>query len=358
MSASRSTLTAAALLLALPGAALFMPACGSSDEETDAGSTTGGGGTTGGDVEPEDSGPPPDPIPPLAPAFGPFTGTFDVNGAGNLFVLEVDGQLALQLTAHPDHYLGRYVAPAADAGRPDAGRVDAGRPVDGGVDAGPPIGGLSFTSRLLYPELETCGALTLNGRFDADAGRWTATQGVCTGTSLGSGTVTGARKLAPNFYKQDLAWSGVFDGTETAATGNGCTRAAGTRSVKVAVSLPRGGGQATVWVLGDGLKDELYFGALGDGGSSLALRARDPIDRPSSTMSLTVDPDAGTLTATREADVRNGASACVAKLTLTGTRRLTSEPPDAGPLPSDAGTTDAGRADAGRPDAGRGDGGP
>ena len=159
--------------------------------------------------------------PAIADTLGPFSGEFDVNGAGELFALQVDGHLALVINDPSQSYLG-----TADAGH--------------------------FKTEIAYPDLETCAPETFDGSY-ADGG-YSGTQAFCANGELASGPLVGVRFIGAQLYRQDLAWSGAYDATEIADPSNTCARVTGSHKLVFGVARDLDGGAVTAALFGDGLK--------------------------------------------------------------------------------------------------------
>ena len=227
--------------------------------------------------------------PDVATSFGAFTGAYDVNGAGELFAIQVDGHLALQVNDPSQTYLGI---------------VDAGG---------------KFSTEIVYPELETCGALTIDGTYKEDAG-YNATEVFCTAGTFASGPLVGQRFNAP-IYKQNLAWSGVYDLFEKPSASNGCTfLPSGNTKVSVGVARDRDGGSAMA-ALFDTIASEMVTGGVDDTSGILHAHALDSSGNDTDSFSLYFLSDGG-VQGTRELLlVDSNDNPCTAELNLSGTKR-------------------------------------
>jgi hypothetical protein len=255
--------------------------------------------------------------PALAPGFGPFTGTYDVNGGGLLLAVQVDGYLGLQVNDKDHQYLGVS---------------------DGGTLGGSPVG--LFRARTTNGTLEDCGPVTLTGTYYNTVGQYKSVSTVCTlGTST-DGPLQGARYIGGEYYRQDLSVSGVYDLVETPTSFNTCTgTGAPPYRLKLGVSVGEGDRPSLLLAAGDTVLDQLLTGDVADGG--LVGSATDPVGRLVGSISLHAQPD-GTFAGTRHFKGGTDAAPCVADLTLAGSRRAA----------PDGGAPDAGHPDAGHPDGG------
>jgi len=284
---ARSPAFTSVLIAAL--AAALAGCHGSADIDTDAGSVIDGGPDSGyvTPVDVEDAGPVTH-DPDIATSFGPFTGAYDINGVGELFAIQVDGHLAIQLNDPSQTYLGS---------------------IDGGA----------FQTEIVYPELETCGALTVDGTYKEDAG-YKATQVFCAAGTFASGPLAGQRFATPNIYRQNIAWSGVYDLTEKPSAGNDCTFIAPTAKLSVGVARDRDGGSATV-ALFDTQNPELVYGGVDDTSGILRAHAVDSAGNDTDSFSLFFLVDGG-VSGTRELQlVDSNDNPCTGELSLTGTKR-------------------------------------
>lgn len=230
--------------------------------------------------------------PNLAKTLGVHSGAFDVNGSGLLFVIEVDNRLALQLNGQPNLYIGA---------------------LDGGADAG------GFSARLVYPDLEDCGPVTVAGRF-TDSSDYQATNVFCANGTPVSGPVVGTRYIGARAYKQNLIWSGAYDAVEFAAPGSACPLDGGSRPLTLGVARDRDGGATAVFVANDGLKEEVVFGSVDDTSGVLSARALDPLGRPTSSLTLFYTVDGG-VGGSRSVDLGTAAAPCPAQLRYFGAKR-------------------------------------
>jgi hypothetical protein len=241
--------------------------------------------------DPFDAGPPlRDPN--LSKTLGVHSGAFDVNGSGLLFVIEVDNRLAMQLNGQPNLFIGAF---------------------DGGSDGG------AFSARLVYPDLEDCGPVTLAGRF-TDSSDYRAINDFCANGAAVSGPVVGARYIGARAYRQNLIWSGAYDAIESAASTSTCALDAGSRPLTLGVARDHDGGSSTVFVANDGLKEEVVFGAVDDATGILTASALDPLGRATSTFTLFYTVDGG-VGGTRSVDLGTAAAPCPAELRFYGAKR-------------------------------------
>jgi hypothetical protein len=313
-----------ALLLALLASACHPQDNSGSGSSSGSGSGSGSSGGSSGSSGDVDSGPPPDAGPPmatdagaaLAPGFGAFTGTYSVNGGGLLMAVQVDRHLALLLNGEPQAYLG-----LADAGHVDGGfaTTDAGRQLQA-------LEVETFHTELVYPDLEDCGPVTLEGTYQVAAATYQAENDFCSVGMPVTVTFPGAQLVGPDFFRQDLGRSGVFDLRETPAPDNACTTTAGgPYPLVVGLSAGVDGGPALGLAAGDGLLDAIYVPDPGDGGL-LTAHALDPLGRPVGTLVLQPLPDGGWNGIRRfsslDGDVDGGqGTPCSASLSLSGSRR-------------------------------------
>jgi len=237
-------------------------------------------------VEPLDSGSQRNPN--IAPGLGAFTGAYDVNGAGELFALQVDDHLALELNDAQHLFLGT-------------------------------IDGTAFDAGLIYPELASCGVGALVGAFDRDGG-YAATESFCAGGQQVSAPISGQRFSSPNVYRQELAWSGAYDATETGASANGCAAAASAHPLIIGVARDLDGGAVTALLTGDGLAEELVFGAVDADTGVLNARAKDSAGGDTSSFSLYFLVDGG-VAGTRAFHLGPDAGDCDATVDFTGAKR-------------------------------------
>ena len=309
-------------------AALMMVACkpgGSSSSSSSGGSSGGDGYVDSGPVDVVlDAGPPLDAGPIVAAGFGPFTGAYTVNGGGLLLAAQIDGHVALLVSGEPNAYLG-----IADAGILDGGRPlpDAGPLPDGGVRTTQVYAAQYFRTETEYAATETCGPITLDGVYNTGLGSYAAQNDLCTAGSPSTAEILGVRLIGSEFFRQDLAQSGVFDLTETPSSSDGCSYARTPPfPVKVGFSVPLDGGAGIVMVVGDGILDEIDQPAATVGGK---LSAHSIDMNAFNNGSLTLGPPSGnTWTGTRTfaytPNYGDGGfgTTCAASLTLSGTQRI------------------------------------
>lgn len=318
------------------------------------GGSSGGSGSSGyvdsGPTYPDiDAGPPLDAGPIFAPGFGPFTGAYTVNGGGLLLALQIDGRLGLLLNDEPNAYLGfvdaggpvdageldaghldaghldagHLDAGHEDAGELDAGHLDAGHEDAGHLDAGVEIASELFQTEIVYADLEACGPVTLAGVYDVAAFDYTAVNDYCAAGSPVSIAFPGARFVGEEFFRQDLARSGVFDVTETAGVTNACQfPSAGPYHALVGFSVGLDGGPAMAMVVGDGTLDEIDI-PQPPSGAALSAQSVDSQGKPMGL--ITLQPGSGaSWTGTRTFTYLGsdgGAAPCVASMSLAATRR-------------------------------------
>ena len=281
LAGSSASLRRMARSLAL-GIALFaLAGCTGSVNPTGDGGIGDAGPTP---VEPLDSGSSKNP--PIATTFGPFTGAFDINGAGELFAIQVDDHLGIELNDLQHLYIGAI----------DGGAFDAG---------------------LIYPDLASCGVGALGGRFDPDSG-YAATEQFCAGGQQVSAQIFGNRFTGSNTYRQELAWSGAYDLTEKPSSSNGCSGITGPHPLTVGVARDLDGGAVTALLAGDGLLDELAFGAVDVNTGILSARAKDSAGNDTSQLTLYFLVDGGVGGARTFIEPVNG---CNAAFDLAGSKR-------------------------------------
>jgi hypothetical protein len=258
-----------------------------------------------------------------APGFGPFTGAYTINSGGLLLAAQIDGYVAILLNGEPNAYLG-----TADAGHVDGGRPlpDAGLLPDGGHPGTILDAAQYFNTELEYAALETCGAITLDGTFNATKESYVAVNNLCTAGSPSTVDFPGTQLLGSEFFAQDLSQSGVFDVTETPTASDGCVYPRTPPfHAKIGFSVGLDGGPALAMVVGDGIFNEIDLPAAPSAGK-LTAHSIDVNGNANGT--LTLGPPSGTTwTGTRTfaytpiyGDGGVG-SLCAASLALSGTER-------------------------------------
>ncbi len=306
-------------------ALLLVVGCKPNSSNTDGGEEDAGPGyVDSGPVDVVlDAGPPVDSGPVIASGFGPFTNAYTVNGGSLFLAAQIDGHVALLVGGEPNAYLG-----IADAGHLDGGRAlpDAGPLPDGGIRTTNVYAVEYFRTEIEYPDLETCGPITLDGVYNEDTLAYTAQNNLCTAGSPSVVNFPGTQLIGAEFFRQDLAQSGVFDLTETPATGDTCAYpSAPPFHVKVGFSVGVDGGPAMAMVVGDGILDEIDLPVPATGGK-LTAHSVDSSGNAAGTLSLG-PPTGTTWTGTRTftytpfyADGGSGTT-CAASLTLSGAKR-------------------------------------
>lgn len=247
-----------------------------------------GGEVDAGSVEPEPDSGPILKSPNIADTLGPNTGAYDVNGGGRLLVIEVDGRVGLEVSDQQDLFLGA---------------------IDGG----------QFQSETLFPDQESCGPVTLDGEFH-DGGSYSATKTFCANGTQVDGPLQGARLLAPNVYKQNLAWSGAYDAVESPSASNGCITFTGSHPLTIAVARDLDGGGTTALLVGDGLREQLVFGRVDDSTGILNASAVNEAGQATDSFTLFFTEDGG-VGGARIMDLGTPGNPCPAHAELYGSKR-------------------------------------